>query len=631
MTAKLIIKKVKRFAADIPAEEIDFEPGVNVLVGPRNAGKTTWLRLIDHAFGDPDTAIKALGAPIAEKYDAVEVTINIGDADHVIGRNWKEKNAKTKIVINGQSLDVKEFNDFIFQKLGWPQIVYASGDPYAERAWKQLGFRGPFRHMFRQARFWGDFVEQQPGADFYACMMLFLGLAEKRYPPEHGDIVKANKEIERLTYKKENMVEMLTQVSHRLGSAKDVGNTPTIETLDKAITHYQNEMVRISETNKVLLLTTAKNVEPAPDLSDSLQKQWTEASNKRTVLKTDTERNRERWREIESYRRGVSQERERLERTLAAGELLVGIKITHCPACDQTVDANLDLEDQCYLCHQPHYVEDATKINTRRLEFEKAQLEEELSEIAGMANILETQYTQLMEQTRAVDIELQDISRKLAPLRTAVAAVMPVEVTLADRAIGALGERIKLLEGLKDSLQQRDNINQEITELEEQITLLRTKVTAAGEGLSFTIPAQRLTDGFNSYLNALNKEFERYDKALHGNVKITKSDVKVTIQDLPWQHKLGDTNTGYFVLAYNYALLKLSQYPEYLYPGLEIIDFPMTFADGKETEDAENYLIEPFCDLQKLSDKVNWQVIVAGRSFKDLNIAHRIELHETWK
>lgn len=391
MTPRLLINKVKRFGTDLPDEEIEFLPGVNVLVGPRNAGKTTWLRMIDYAFADPDTADKALGTLIAGKYTSLEVTISIGGETYTIGRNWKEKNAKTKITLDGQFMDLKEFNDFLFKKLQWPEVVYASGDPYAEKTWKTLGFRMPFRHMYRQARFWADFVQQQQPADFYACIMLFLGLAEKRYPSETGDIVKANKEIDRLTYKKDNLVEMLTQVSQRLGSAKDVGNTPTMETLDKAIEFYQSEILEITESKNVLLLGTSKTVEPADTISDDLQKLWSEANEKKAALTNEAERNRERWREVEQYRQKIYQERDRLDRTLAAGAVLTGIKITHCPACDQTVDASIDLEDQCYLCHQPHFIEESTKLNTRRIEFERAQLNEELSEIAAMSDLLEAQ------------------------------------------------------------------------------------------------------------------------------------------------------------------------------------------------------------------------------------------------
>lgn len=634
MTPTLHVKSIKRFIPDLPAEELEFKPGVNVLVGPRNAGKTTWLKMIDYAFADSDTAEKALGAPIAEKYSSLEMTISIAGESHIIGRNWKEKNTKTKITLDGNVIDLKEFNEFIFKKLDWPEVVYASGDPYAERTWRTLGFRMPFRHMYRQARFWSDFVPQQQPADFYACIMLFLGLAEKRYPAEHGDIVKANKEIDRLTYKKDNLVEMLTQVSQQLGSARDVGNTPTMETLQKAIEHYQAEIERITESRRVLLITTAKSAESDDGKAiwnEQLQEKWSDLNQRRTTLADEENSIRERLLEVEEYRDRVNQERGRLDRTLVAGEILTGIKITHCPACDQTVDASVVLEDQCYLCHQPHFIAESSKLNTKRIEFEKAQLEEELSEISSMTKLLEAEQINLSSEMRQLDLEMQDLQRKLAPVRSAVAAIMPTEVTVADQTIGAFSERIKMLEGLKTALSQRDNINQEITDIENKISILRTKVAEASEGLTFTIPSQRLTDGFNSYLNALNKDIQRYDKDLLGKVNITKTDVKVTIQGSRWQDKLGDTNTGFFVLAYNYALLQLLQYPEYRFPGFEILDFPMDFAEAGTNEDAENYLVEPFCELQDRSTSVDWQVIVAGRSFKGLKKCNQIELTNTWK
>lgn len=105
--------------------------------------------------------------------------------------------------------------------------------------------------------------------------------------------------------------------------------------------------------------------------------------------------------------------------------------------------------------------------------------------------------------------------------------------------------------------------------------------------------------------------------------------MNVTIQHSHWKTKLGETNTGMFVLAYNYALLQLIRFSGYSFPGFLMLDFPIDFADSDEEN--ENYLVKPFCDFGVRNPQIKFQVIVAGRAFKNLRNAHRLELTHVWK
>jgi hypothetical protein len=83
------------------------------------------------------------------------------------------------------------------------------------------------------------------------------------------------------------------------------------------------------------------------------------------------------------------------------------------------------------------------------------------------------------------------------------------------------------------------------------------------------------------------------------------------------------------MLAYHFALLKLSNVKGYNYPGFALIDFPPTLADRTKVADKENYLIEPFVEL--FTRTQSFQVIVGGRAFKNLKGANRIPLTTVWK
>ena len=92
---------------------------------------------------------------------------------------------------------------------------------------------------------------------------------------------------------------------------------------------------------------------------------------------------------------------------------------------------------------------------------------------------------------------------------------------------------------------------------------------------------------------------------------------------------LGGTSIGYVVLGYHYALLKLSGREGFNHPGLALIDFPITLADGATVEDKENFLIEPFVTLFRT--RPTFQLVVCGRAFENLQGVHRVKLTTVWK
>ena len=63
-------------------ESLSFEPGVNVLVGVPNTGKTKWLQLLDYLLGDPgnNPFERASETGLAEKYVSAGANLRIGSS-----------------------------------------------------------------------------------------------------------------------------------------------------------------------------------------------------------------------------------------------------------------------------------------------------------------------------------------------------------------------------------------------------------------------------------------------------------------------------------------------------------------------------------------------------------------------
>ena len=141
--------------------------------------------------------------------------------------------------------------------------------------------------------------------------------------------------------------------------------------------------------------------------------------------------------------------------------------------------------------------------------------------------------------------------------------------------------------------------------------------------------AAQLEDGMNSYLTEINKL--RPGVWRHSPVTIDISRYNFTFRVGPrrWQAALGGTDSLYFLMAYHYGLLKLSDKPERHYSGLSIIDVPGEFS-GEAIEDKENFIVQPFIDLLAREEYRGGQLIITGASFTGLDGAHRLHLTDVY-
>src|ERR1700730_14122218 len=110
-------------------EACRFEPGVNVLVGKPNTGKTKWLETLDYLLGDTGASPfeGQSGEPLADKYDAASVELFVGDERLFVERRWKEPGVKTKIFVNESPMDPGDFQRLLLEKLRIPVLHFPKG------------------------------------------------------------------------------------------------------------------------------------------------------------------------------------------------------------------------------------------------------------------------------------------------------------------------------------------------------------------------------------------------------------------------------------------------------------------------------------------------------------------------
>jgi hypothetical protein len=166
----LSIGRIERRFTTGNTEELDFKPGVNVLVGPPNTGKTKWLETLDFLLGDagenPFEGAEETGLP--EKYDAAAAELIIGGERVRVERRWRESGTKTKIFVGDDTMGASDFQHWLMEKLAIPVLRYPKGNPMSGQTWPELSFRSLLRHIYRRQRLWGDIADKQPDSEQHA-------------------------------------------------------------------------------------------------------------------------------------------------------------------------------------------------------------------------------------------------------------------------------------------------------------------------------------------------------------------------------------------------------------------------------------------------------------------------------
>jgi hypothetical protein len=138
----LSIGRLERRLSTGNTEHLTFEPGVNLLVGRPNTGKTKWLQTLDYLLGDtgenPFEVAEEEG--LAEKYDAAGAELIIGEQRFWVERRWRESGAKTKIFVDGEGIVARDFQHLLMRKLDIPLLNFPKGNPMSGQTWPELSF-----------------------------------------------------------------------------------------------------------------------------------------------------------------------------------------------------------------------------------------------------------------------------------------------------------------------------------------------------------------------------------------------------------------------------------------------------------------------------------------------------------
>jgi hypothetical protein len=631
----LSIKRTSRSNTQGVVDELAFEKGVNVIVGRPNTGKTKWLQMVDYALGSARPPEELFGYDLAQKFTSVFMDVEIDGVPATIERRWNEIGLRSKVFLNGREMLASEFAAELNRQLGIPVLHYPQGDMYGKRPWPELSWRGLFRHIYRRQHFWTDLADMQPTSEQHACILQFLGIAERLFSSDFGEMVKQQKRIFELQAKKDQFLATLHEVSRELLDEADQSMALTPESIAEAISNVRNEMATTEQQRSAVLQQLASSAEEMRDGKNETAATFFEVTSEELYtlrgkiesLRSARSKLQERLGEIEVFRANVVQEIERLQRARAAGSTLNDLKVTHCPACDQAVTPPSADQSTCYLCGRDK--PSALGEGDQRIQFELEQLKAEQSESDELLNTLRKDIESHALLERSLNGQERKTEAVLRPIRRKAAAILPPELAALDIRAGQLDERLAQLRRIEGTFAKREQLTSEIRKIETTVGQLEGKVDEQIRSVNFEEAAEWLEDGINDYLNALDRrqpETWPHDKI---NVSLRDRQFHITVGRSKWTAKLGGTLTLYFLIAYHYALLRLLPRKECHYPGLVILDFPPEL-EGTSVKDKENFVLEPFVDLLARDEFKGAQVVAAGAAFEDLRGANRIELTHVW-
>ena len=630
MSAQFLrIVSLSRLPKYYDGDELIFQPGVNVIAGEKDAGKTKWLQMLDYLLGETGPPEEAFGKSFAQHYKSVRGVFRIGKDEFVLERRWQEQGNRGKIFANNEPINATDFSSFFLKKLGIPVLTFPKGNPYEDRTWPELSWRMLYRHMYRQERFWSDFADKQPPAEQHACLAQFLGVAEALYPAKFGELVRKQRELTRLQAQRENFVETLQMVTKDLLAQREMRVAVTEEAINATEKRLKSDLKSIQDARqKILNNVRAKQQEAEDKLFQDLQAQRGQIEEQRVSIIHRREVTLRRLNDLSSYVEVLSRELGRIQRVKSSGELFADLKVTQCPVCNQSVTPT-ENTDVCYLCGKPHPQAAATKSALNRLDFEQEQLQEEKTELDELQKRLHRDLENTNLNLVSLEEDLRRTDASLAPARDAASALLPPDWEILTEREGRLKEQVEQLARVRIALRQQKELSDQVDNLKKAEIELKAQIGTESPTIDLMDLGQKMEEGMNNYLNKVASEDPQRWTFGHISFFFGERSFQVKVNRRRWDTQLGAASQALVLFAYHYALLSLVAEPRFNYPGLVIIDFPVELMDSKTIGEGENYLVEPFVELCKRLDVNKVQFIAAGRAFLGLDGANRIRLERS--
>ena len=173
----LILRRIdRRIKGTGETERLELRPGVNLISGPPNSGKSVWMRMLDFTLGDDKPFRRRFNTEILHKYDRVDAFATAGQDEYSICRSWEpHTEGERRIQLAERSLGAKRFQEVLMRSLGIPLVTILRGEDFSPHL---ISLRVLMRHFFRQQRFWSDIADEQYADEVRASILVLVGATD---------------------------------------------------------------------------------------------------------------------------------------------------------------------------------------------------------------------------------------------------------------------------------------------------------------------------------------------------------------------------------------------------------------------------------------------------------------------
>jgi hypothetical protein len=488
-----------RVATDGGEVSYEFPSPLTVLAGKVGVGKSTLVTAIKYALGGSTRLYPVL----LEHATSVAVDVQVGQERYSISRSFDPELGKVARVVDLRTqerlhdLPVRPgegtLSGLLLTALGLPTDMHAAGrGSTSSTGGARITFPDIFRYMYVPQ---GDMSTQIASSDDQhlspkrkAVFELLFGLSDPELLALRSDHALAKIAMQEAERERDTVLRFLRD-----------SRTPDRAELERELEEQRDE----AATARRELDELRNAVDPVEDRHTRLLRDLLAQSERdAAAAHEEVQRARQELSDLESERRRVDQELQRLARLRSAGERLAHFEFVTCPRCLQSVRSRDVPAGSCRLCLQP---EDTSEISNEHEVYEERQLREQAEELALQMHLL-SEHT---EASQASTHERRAMARKLAlevdeRLRTRVAPRMQA---YADASM-LLGEVSARLHSSEAALRQWDRV----ADLERAVSSAsseRDRLAAEIERLESALDARR-----GEMFAALNEAFTETVRAL---------------------------------------------------------------------------------------------------------------------
>ncbi|MFW2234904.1 hypothetical protein ACN4FE_02640 [Aliarcobacter butzleri] len=466
--SKLIIKKLI-LIGHRKNYEVPFFPGVNIIYGEEDCGKSSILELINYL----------LGASNLNKYDELEQSVkyailelNLNSETYCIKRDIFDVKKDIEVYMSDyenidfvfpskykpnydNTINGKFFSDFLLDTLNYPKIKIKNAPTQDNSTLSRLSFRDLFKFCYINQDDVGskNFLSNQYFAYYHKIKEVFKYIFNL-----------SDEEISEINQLISNKSNLKNKLSTKIFNIQEFLETIEIETIDYISTFLEEIKTNLKQIEEELqkinvsITSNSKEYEPLKEHVITLNYRVKDKEKEKTKAKDNIKR-------YEKLINDYYDDRLKIEGVLSAKQLIgkVSPDIAICPLCKNDVE-HTKLKEE-YSIHNEEILGSEIKILNKRIKDLAGLIEKEKESF----RIMETELSKLIEEReefkKSIDEELEE---HISPYLTKRDELIKQQSTLLEK-------EQQITKALKIR-NEESNLNKEIIKLDEDLKDLKDKL-----------------------------------------------------------------------------------------------------------------------------------------------------------